>query len=93
MDIGFPGSSAGKQSAYNAGDPELIPGSGRSGGKRIVFLGFPDDSDSKETACNMGNLSLIPGLRSSPGGGHGNLLQCSFLENPHGQRSLMGYSP
>ena len=35
MDLGFPGSSAGKQSAYNAGDPDLIPGSGRSGGKRI----------------------------------------------------------
>ena len=28
-----------------------------------------------------------------PGGGHGNPLQCSCLENPHGQRSLVGYSP
>ena len=27
------------------------------------------------------------------GGGHGNLLQYSCLENPHGQRSLVGYSP
>ena len=27
---GFPGSSAGKESAYNAGDPGSIPGSGRS---------------------------------------------------------------
>ena len=26
-------------------------------------------------------------------GGHGNLLQYSCLENPHGQRSLAGYSP
>ena len=26
-------------------------------------------------------------------GGHGNPLQCSCLENPHGQRSLTGYSP
>ena len=26
-------------------------------------------------------------------GGHGNLLQYSCLENPHGQRSLVGYSP
>ena len=25
-------------------------------------------------------------------GGHGNLLQYSFLENPHGQKSLEGYS-
>ena len=27
-----------------------------------------------------------------PGGGYGNPLQCSCLENPHGQRSLAGYS-
>ena len=41
----------------------------------------------------MGDLDLIPGLGRSPGGGHGNTLQFSFLENPHGQRSLVGYSP
>ena len=35
----------------------------------------------------------IPGLGRSPGGGHGNPLQDSYLENPHGQRSLAGYSP
>ena len=29
----------------------------------------------------------------SPGGRHGNLLQYSCLKNPHGQRSLVGYSP
>ena len=28
-----------------------------------------------------------------PGGGHGNPLQYSCLENPHGQRSLVSYSP
>ena len=28
-----------------------------------------------------------------PGGGHGNPLQYSRLKNPHGQRSLEGYSP
>ena len=28
--LGFPGGSVGKESAYNAGDPCLIPGSGRS---------------------------------------------------------------
>ena len=38
-------------------------------------------------------LGLIPGLGRSPGGGHGNPLQYSYLENPHGQRSLRGYSP
>ena len=30
--MGFPGSSAGKESACNAGDPGLIPGLGRSPG-------------------------------------------------------------
>ena len=32
---GFPGSSVGKESACNAGDPGLIPGSGNSGGEGI----------------------------------------------------------
>ena len=43
----FPGASDGKASAYNAGDPGSLPGSGRS-----------------------------------PGGGNGNTLQYSCLENP-----------
>ena len=33
------------------------------------------------------------GWEDSPQGGHGNSLQYSCLENPHGQRSLMDYSP
>ena len=33
------------------------------------------------------------GWEDSPGGGHGNPLQYSCLENPQGQRSLAGYSP
>ena len=36
---------------------------------------------------------MIPELGRSPGGGHGNPLQYSCLKNPHGQRSLAGYSP
>ena len=35
--MSFPGSSAGKESARNAEDPSLIPGSGRSPGKRIGY--------------------------------------------------------
>ena len=38
------------------------------------------------------DVGLIPGLARS-GGGHGNPRQYSCLENPHGQRSLVGYSP
>ena len=35
--LGFPDSSAGKESACNAGDPSLIPGSGRSPGEGIGY--------------------------------------------------------
>ena len=35
--LGFPGSSADKESACNAGDPVLIPGSGRSPGEGIGY--------------------------------------------------------
>ena len=58
-----------------------------------VFLGFPGGSDSKESACNPGDLGSISGLERSPGGGRGNPLQYSCLENPHGQRSLVDYIP
>ena len=35
----------------------------------------------------------IPGLGRFPGGGHGNPLQYSCLENSRDQRRLAGYSP
>ena len=47
----------------------------------------------KESSCNAGDLGSVPGLGRSPGGGHGKPLQYSSLENSHGQRSLVGYSP
>ena len=47
----------------------------------------------KESACSVGDLGSIPRLGRSPGGGHGNPLQYSCLENAHGQRSLAGCSP
>ena len=50
----------------------------------------------KNPPANAGEIrdtGLIPGLERSPGGGHGNPLQYSCLENTHGQRSLAGYSP
>ena len=54
---------------------------------------LPAGSDGKESACNAGDLEMIPALGRSPRGGHGNPLQYSCLENPHGQWSLAGYSP
>ena len=56
-------------------------------------MGFPGGSAGKESACNVGDLSSIPGLGRYPGGGNGNPLQYSCLENLHGQRSLADYSP
>ena len=58
-----------------------------------IVIGFPGGSDGKESAYNAGGLGSIPGLGRSLGGGHGNPLQYSCLESPHGQRSLAGYSP
>ena len=93
--LGFPDSSVGRESACNAGDTGLIPGSGRSPGEGI---GYPLQyawaslvvQTSKESACNAGDLGSIPGLERFPEGGHGNPLQYSCLKNPHGQRSLAG---
>ena len=46
----------------------------------------------KRTACSAGDPVLIPRWGRSPGGGHDNPLQYSCVENPHGERSLAGYS-
>ena len=43
--------------------------------------GFPGGSVSKETTCNARDVGSIAGLKRSPGGGHGNPLQYSCLEN------------
>ena len=60
--------------------------------KAFYHQGFPGSSDSKKSTCNTGDLGSIPGLEESPGEGHGNPFQYSCLKNPHGQRSLLGYS-
>ena len=55
-------------------------------------MGFLGGSDGKESGYNVGDLGWILGLGRSPGGGNGYPLQYFGLENPHGQRSLAGYS-
>ena len=47
----------------------------------------------KNLSANAGDLGSISGPGRSPGEGYGYPLQYSCLENPHGQRSLVGYSP
>ena len=55
-------------------------------------MGFPGGSEGKVSAYNGGDLGSIPGLGRSLGGGNGDPLQYSCLENPHGQRSLANYA-
>ena len=50
--------------------------------KLMTLLGFPGGLDGKESARNAGDLGSIPGLGRYPGGGNGNPLQSSCLENP-----------
>ena len=63
-----------------------------AGKSLIVLASFPGGSDSKVSACSAGDPGLIPGSGRSPGEGNGSPLQYSRLENPHGQRSLVGYN-
>ena len=41
----------------------------------------------KASACNAGDVGSIPGSGRSPGGGNGNPLQYSCLENPMDRRA------
>ena len=97
--MGFPGSSVGKESSCNLLQcrrpwfdswVRKIPWR-RDSLPIPVFLGFPGGSDSKEFICNVGDLGLIPGFRRSPGGGHGNPLQYSCLENPHDREAWQAH--
>ena len=50
----------------------------------MLSSGLPQWLSGKEPTCNAGNArdtGLFPGSRRSPGGGHGNPLQYSCLEN------------
>ena len=93
-----PGGSAGKESTHKAGDPSFIPGVGKIRWRRDrlptpVFWGFPGGSDGKECARNVEDLGSIPRLGRFPGEGHGDPIQYSCLENPHGQKNVVGYNP
>ena len=58
----------------------------------ILYWDFPDGASGKESTCQSrrwGGGSLC----RPPGGGNGNPLQCSCLENPMDGGALAGYSP
>ena len=93
-DEGFPDSSVGKESACNAGDPSLIPGSGKSPGEGTSYpLQYSWASLVAQTVKNPPAMQKtwvgkIPGRRTwKP--------TIVFLpgESPRGPRSLVGYSP
>ena len=44
--------------------------------------GVPGGSVAKNLSANAGDAGLVPGSGRSPGGGNGNPLQYSCLENP-----------
>ena len=52
-----------------------------------IYKEFPWWLSGKESACRAGDLGLIPGSGRSTGGGHGNPLQYSCLENPMDRRA------
>ena len=94
--LGFPGSLAGKESTCHAGDPGSIAGLGRSPGE---WRGYPlPYSWASLVAQTVKDLPAMQetwvrslGEEDPLEEGHSNPLQYSCLENPHGQRSLVGY--
>ena len=48
----------------------------------IYIWGFPGGSVVKSPPANAGDAGSIPGTGRSPGGGNGNPLKYSGLENP-----------
>ena len=99
--MGFPGGSAGKESACNAGDPGLIPGSERSPREAIGYsLQYSWTSLVVRRVKNPPAMwetwvrslgwenPLEEGMATHP-----SQPNPTYLENPHGERSLAGYSP
>ena len=113
---GFPSTTAGKESACNAGEPGSIPGLGRSPGEGIGYpLQYSSLENSKDCTVHgaansrtqlsdfhfhfrsskvalvvknlpakvedVGDVGSIPRSGRSHGGGNGNPLQYSCLEN------------
>ena len=92
--LGCPGGSAGKETTCNAGDPGSIPGSGRSPGEG---MGYPlQYSWASLVAQMVKNLpvrqetQVDPWVRKPP---WRRAWQPPPVFLPHGQRSLVGYSP
>ena len=102
MTMSFLGGSGSEDSACNAGDFGSIPGWEASSGEGIGYplqyswysLMFRRCKKKKNPPAMWETwVRSLGGEDPLEGGGHDNPLQYSSLENPHGQRSLAGYSP
>ena len=58
---------------------------GYTGIKGNVGMGFPGGTNLPANAGDIRKRGSIPGSGRPFGGGHGNPLQCSCLENPMGR--------
>ena len=54
----------------------------------LIICGLPRWHRGWNLPVNAGDVGVTPGSRRSPGGGRGNPLQCSCLENPTDRRVL-----
>ena len=83
--MGFPSSSADKESTCNAGDPDSIPGLRRSAGGGISYpLQYSWVSlviQLVKNPCNARDLGSIPGFGRSLEEGKGYPLQYSSIGN------------
>ena len=80
--MGFPRSSAGKESTSKAGDPGSIPGSRRSTGGGIGYpLQYSLASLVAQLIKNLPAMGSVPGLGRSPGEGKGYPHRYPGLEN------------
>ena len=96
--VSFPGSSAGKESACNAGDPGSISGSGRSPGEGTGYLlQYSWASLVAQTVKNPPAMpeTWVQSLSWEDPLEEGMATHSSILawRNLHGQRSLAGYNP
>ena len=95
--LGFPGSSAGKESAHNEGDPGSIPGSGGSPGERIGYpLQYSWASLVAQTVKNppaKGRPGFDPWIGKIPWSRAWQPTPIFWPGDSHGQRGPASYSP
>ena len=92
--LGFPDSSAGTESACNAGDLSLFPGSVSAPGEACLLIGYPlQYSWASLVAQTIKNLPAMREIQIQPLGQEDTLEEGMAIHSSIGQRSLESYSP